>query len=107
MKYKMKPVEVYAWQFNGKFDDTASFSFSEWAKRFVPFRCVSWGNWFPETFVIEVFVPTRNSTDWNTYECYYLEKNDWFVFYPCNNAFTVISNKDFEMLYEKADECIE
>ena len=60
-----------------------------------------------ETCVIEVFMPTRNSTDWNTYECYYLEKNDWFVFYPCNNAFTVISNKDFEMLYEKADECIE
>lgn len=29
MKYKMKPVEAYAWQFNGEFNDTASFSFSE------------------------------------------------------------------------------
>ncbi len=107
MKYKMKPVEVLAWQFNGKFDGTASSSFSEWTKNFAPDRFKSWDNWIHKTFVIEVFMPTRNSTDWNTYECYYLEKNDWFVFYPCNNAFTVISNKDFEMLYEKADECTE
>lgn len=107
MKYKMKPVEVLAWQFNGKFDGTASSSFSEWTKNFAPDRFKSWDNWIHKTFVIEVFMPTRNSTDWNTYECYYLEKNDWFVFYPCNNAFTVISNKDFEMLYENADECIE
>ena len=107
MKYKMKPVEVYAWQFNGKFDGTASSSFSEWAKNFAPDRFKSWDNWIHKTFVIEVFMPTRNSTDWNTYECYYLEKNDWFVFYPRNNAFTVISNNAFEMLYEKADECIE
>ena len=103
----MKPVEVLAWQFNGKFDGTASSSFSEWTKNFAPDRFKSWDNWIHKTFVIEVFMPTRNSTDWNTYECYYLEKNDWFVFYPCNNAFTVISNKDFEMLYEKADKCIE
>lgn len=107
MKYKMKPVEVLAWQFNGKFDGTASSSFSEWTKNFAPDRFKSWDNWMHKTFVIEVFMPTRNSTDWNTYECYYLEKNDWFVFYPCNNAFTVISNKDFKMLYEKADKCIE
>lgn len=107
MKYKMKPVEVLAWQFNGKFDGTASSSFSEWTKNFAPDRFKSWDNWIHKTFVIEVFTPTRNSTDWSTYECYYLEKNDWFVFYPCNNAFTVISNKDFEMLYEKADECTE
>lgn len=107
MKYKMKPVEVLAWQFNGKFDGTASSSFSEWTKNFAPDRFKSWDNWIHKTFVIEVFMPTRNSTDWNTYECYYLEKNDWFVFYPCNNAFTVISNKDFEMLYEKADKCTE
>lgn len=107
MKYKMKPVEVLAWQFNGKFDGTASSSFSEWTKNFAPDRFKSWDNWIHKTFVIEVFMPTKNSTDWNTYECYYLEKNDWFVFYPCNNAFTVISNKDFEMLYEKADECTE
>lgn len=107
MKYKMKPAEVYAWQFNGKFDGTASSSFSEWAKNFAPDRFKSWDNWIHKTFVIEVFMPTRNSTDWNTYECYYLEKNDWFVFYPRNNAFTVISNNAFEMLYEKADECIE
>ena len=103
----MKPVEVLAWQFNGKFDGTASSSFSEWTKNFAPDRFKSWDNWIHKTFVIEVFMPTKNSTDWNTYECYYLEKNDWFVFYPCNNAFTVISNKDFEMLYEKADECTE
>ena len=103
----MKPVEVLAWQFNGKFDGTASSSFSEWTKNFAPDRFKSWDNWIHKTFVIEVFMPTRNSTDWNTYECYYLEKNDWFVFYPCNNAFTVISNKDFEMLYEKADKCTE
>lgn len=107
MKYKMKPVEVLAWQFNGKFDDTASFSFSEWAKRFIPFRCVSFDNWIHKTFVIEVFMPTRNSTDWNTYECYYLEKNEWFVFHPYNDTFTVVSNKDFEKLYEKVNECIE
>lgn len=107
MRYKMKPVEVYAWQFNGKFDSTASFSFSEWAEKFAPNRFKSWDNWYHSTFVIEVFVPTRNSTDWNTYECYYLKKNDWFVFYPYNDTFTVISNKDFKMLYEKADECTE
>ena len=107
MKYKMKPVEVYAWQFNGKFDGTASFSFSEWAEKFIPNRFSSWDNWYHSTFVIEVFVPTKNSTDWKTYECYYLEKNDWFVFYPYNNAFIVISDKDFKILYEKVDECTE
>lgn len=98
----MKPVEVYAWQFNGKFDGTASSSFSKWTKNFAPDRFKSWENWIHKTFVIEVFIPTRNST-----ESYYLEKNDWFVFYPRNNTFTVISNNAFEMLYEKADECIE
>lgn len=102
MKYKMKPVEVYAWQFNGKFDGTASSSFSEWTKNFAPDRFKSWDNWIHKTFVIVVFMPTKNST-----ESYYLEKNDWFVFYPRNNSFTVISNNAFEMLYEKADECIE
>lgn len=99
MKYKMKPVEVYAWQFNGKFDGTASSSFSEWTKNFAPDRFKSWDNWIHKTFVIVVFMPTKNST-----ESYYLEKNDWFVFYPRNNTFTVISNEAFEMLYEKADE---
>lgn len=98
----MKPVEVYAWQFNGKFDGTASSSFSEWTKNFAPDRFKSWDNWIHKTFVIVVFMPTKNST-----ESYYLEKNDWFVFYPRNNSFTVISNNAFEMLYEKADECIE
>ena len=98
----MKPVEVYAWQFNGKFDGTASSSFSEWTKNFAPDRFKSWDNWIHKTFVIVVFMPTKNST-----ESYYLEKNDWFVFYPRNNTFTVISNNAFEMLYEKADECIE
>lgn len=102
MKYKMKPVEVYAWQFNGKFDGTASSSFSEWTENFAPDRFKSWDDWIHKAFVIEVFMPTRNST-----ECYYLEKNDWFVFYPRNNAFTVISNEAFEMLYEKADEYTE
>ena len=102
MKYKMKPVEVYAWQFNGKFDGTASSSFSEWTKNFAPDRFKSWDNWIHKTFIIVVFMPTKNST-----ESYYLEKNDWFVFYPRNNSFTVISNNAFEMLYEKADECIE
>ena len=102
MEYKMKPVEVYAWQFNGKFDGTASSSFSEWTKNFAPDRFKSWDNWIHKTFVIVVFMPTKNST-----ESYYLEKNDWFVFYPRNNTFTVISNNAFEMLYEKADECIE
>ena len=102
MKYKMKPVEVYAWQFNGKFDGTASSLFSEWTKNFASDRFKSWDNWIHKTFVIVVFMPTKNST-----ESYYLEKNDWFVFYPRNNAFTVISNDAFEMLYEKADECIE
>lgn len=38
VKYKMKSVEVYAWQFNGKFDGTASFSFSEWTENFAPDR---------------------------------------------------------------------
>ena len=98
----MKPIEVYAWQFNGKFDGTASSSFSEWTENFAPDRFKSWDDWTHKAFVIEVFMPTRNST-----ECYYLEKNDWFVFYPRNNAFTVISNDAFELLYEKADECIE
>lgn len=98
----MKPVEVYAWQFNGKFDGTASSSFSEWTKNFAPDRFKSWDNWIHKTFVIVVYMPTKNST-----ESYYLEKNDWFVFYPRNNTFTVISNNAFEMLYEKADECIE
>ena len=98
----MKPVEVYAWQFNGKFDGTASSSFSEWTKNFAPNRFKSWDNWIHKTFVIVVFMPTKNST-----ESYYLEKNDWFVFYPRNNTFTVISNNAFETLYEKADECIE
>ena len=102
MKYKMKPVEVYAWQFNGKFDGTASSSFSEWTKNFAPDRFKSWDNWIHKTFVIVVSMPARNST-----ESYYLEKNDWFVFYPRNNTFTVISNEAFEMLYEKADECTE
>lgn len=102
MKYKMKPVEIYAWQFNGKFDGTASSSFSEWTENFASDRFKSWDDWIHKAFVIEVFMPTRNST-----ECYYLEKNDWFVFYPPNNAFTVISNEAFEMLYEKADECTE
>ena len=102
MKYKTKPVEVYAWQFNGKFDGTASSSFSEWTKNFAPDRFKSWDNWIHKTFIIVVFMPTKNST-----ESYYLEKNDWFVFYPRNNSFTVISNNAFEMLYEKADECIE
>ena len=53
MKYKMKPVEVYAWQFNGKFDGTASSSFSEWTKNFASDRFKSWDNWIHKTFVVE------------------------------------------------------
>lgn len=113
MNYKMKPVEIKAWQYTGGSNQLETWRFQEWVKDELPDYVdkLFGAQWVASTdvrpiFNIEYTHNTDNNIQYMPLMEFPLDTDEWFIFNPAlkkygNIPFNVCSDKYFRTFFEE------